>query len=37
MQLKLEKVLDEETDDFLVKLWRYVLFEQLKIKYKVIN
>ena len=30
----LEKVFLEETDHFVFKLWRVVLFEQYKLKYK---
>jgi RNA-binding protein 25 len=30
----LEKIFLEETDNFVFKLWRVVLFEQYKLKYK---
>ncbi len=33
---RLEKILALETKNFVKALWRYMIFEQLKIKYKVV-
>jgi hypothetical protein len=33
---KLERIFAEDTEDFVRELWRFLIFEQLKIKYKII-
>lgn len=37
MMAKLEKILDEDSEKFIVQMWRFIIFEQLKIKYKIIK